>query len=862
MAITVQMRETVSQLYVSLFGRAPDGEGLGYWVGQLNAGKTMAQVADLMFATTPARAYYPSFQTNGEIIKSFYTNVFGVTTDTEGEAFWTAKLNGGESAGSVISQIIAAALANTATSGATAKATLQNKVAVAQWYGESNGSIAGATTILTGVTADVATVTAAKAGSVQSGQTFTLATSADAITGTSGNDKISGVRDATAAAATDTLTAADSIDGGEGKDTFTVTSTAANTDATGGAIIKSVEVVNLRQTGAGVDLALDASKVVGATEINAYLNTGTVTVTNLAQGASFGVVGNGSVALGAATASYAATATSATINVAGGTGATTAGAIEILDGAAIKSVTINADSATNKFGGIAFGVTGAGTADAVTSVTINAAGSLTTGGITGIVDDGVNNKITVAGAGTLVNLGTLDADVDTVDASGMTAGGVTAEISAVGQTITGGAGKDAITTLAAGTLMTKVVDAAGGATDTLVINAAALVDSTAKGAQFKNFEVLQVNSGAAGAAQSVSNLSANNTFTAAIVNQSSTDATGITNMNATMAAAVTVKAATGTGAITLGIKDATVAGNIDTIKVTLDDGAAAVGTFLLTAPVMDGIEKLEIVAKENFTVTALTAATALDSIKVTGAGTSNITTGAVNFAANSTFDFSAATGAVTFSAAAAQAGATATGLSIKGSTTAANGLSDSVKADVITGGAKADTLAYLGGADVVTLGAGGDVTTFDATAKGSTLLGNGATFKFVAGDSVAKSGATGAFAAGTAFDTTVTDTITGFDSATLAAGAGAKFTIDTDVTATSKNFGTSLTFGSTAVDQAGGFFILDNNATEAGVAYVFQDSNGNSKIDATDFMIKLVGTAQSVDGEFTVTSGNLVISTL
>ena len=624
-------------------------------------------------------------------------------------------------------------------------------------------------------------------------------------------------------------------------------------------MIKNVEVFNLRQTGAGVDLAMDASKTVGVTDVNSYISTGTVTVTNLAQGNNFGVVGNGTLALGAATGSYVATATTATINLSGGTGSTTAGAVTILDGAAIKSVTINADSATNKFGGIAFG-TGGGTADAVTTVTINAAGSLTTGGITGITDDGANNKITVAGAGTLVNLGSLDVDVDNVDATGMTAGGVTATISAVGQQITGGAGKDTITTLAAGTLMTKVVDAAGGTTDTLVINGAALVDSTTKGAQFKNFEILQVDSGAAAAAQSVSNLSANNTFTSAIVNQSTTDATGISNMNATMAAAVTVKAAAGTGAITLGIKDATVAGNIDTIKMTLDDGTATVQSFVLTAPVMSGIENLEIVANENYTVSALTSATALSSVKVTGAGTSGITTGAVDFAPNTTFDFTAATGAVTFSAAAAQAGGTATGLTIKGATTVTNALSDSVKADVITGGAKADTLAFLGGADIITLGGAGDVTTFDGTAKGSNVLSTGVTFKFVAGDSAVKSGASGAFAAATAFDTAVTDTITGFDAAAFAAAAGAKFTIDTDVTATTKNFGTSLTFGTTAVDQAGGFYILDNNANEASTAYVFQDSNANGKIDATDFMIKLVGSAQLADAEFAVSSGNLVFT--
>ena len=44
MAITVAMRTQVSQLYVSLFGRAPDGEGLGFWVAALAGGMTMAQI--------------------------------------------------------------------------------------------------------------------------------------------------------------------------------------------------------------------------------------------------------------------------------------------------------------------------------------------------------------------------------------------------------------------------------------------------------------------------------------------------------------------------------------------------------------------------------------------------------------------------------------------------------------------------------------------------------------------------------------------------------------------------------------------------------------------------------------------------
>lgn len=214
--ITTQMRTDVSQLYVALFGRAPDGEGLGYWVQQRDAGQSMTQIANTMYATTPARAYFPSFMTNGEIIASFYVNVLGRTADTEGLAFWTAKLNAsGATPGSVIAEMINVVAHYTGTdpAGLTSQALYNNKVAVAQWYGEQNGAIAGATTILAGVTADPATVTAAMSGSVTSGQTLNLTTDADTVEITTANtvDIVKGYWEGTAGS--DTFSVADAING-------------------------------------------------------------------------------------------------------------------------------------------------------------------------------------------------------------------------------------------------------------------------------------------------------------------------------------------------------------------------------------------------------------------------------------------------------------------------------------------------------------------------------------------------------------------------------------------------------------------------------------------------------------------------
>lgn len=181
MAITIQMRTDVSGLYVALFGRAPDSEGLGYWVQQVDQGQTLAQVADAMYGTAPARTYYPSYLTNQEIISNFYVNVLGRPADAEGLAYWTNKLGEpGATPGSVIADMInvVSNYDGTDPAGLKSAALFTNKVAVAQWYGEHNGSISGAAAILTGVTEDPATVEAitnpGTTPPTTEGQTFAL----------------------------------------------------------------------------------------------------------------------------------------------------------------------------------------------------------------------------------------------------------------------------------------------------------------------------------------------------------------------------------------------------------------------------------------------------------------------------------------------------------------------------------------------------------------------------------------------------------------------------------------------------------------------------------------------------------------
>jgi hypothetical protein len=165
MSITTAMRTSVSQLYVAMFGRAPDSTGLNYWAGLLDGGQSMTQVADAMFGVTPARAYFPSGLSNEQIIASFYSNVLGRTADATGLAFWTAKLNAaGATPGSVITEMIdvIAHYAGSDPAGVASAGLFNNRAEAAQFYGEHGGSLANASSVLSGVSASDSTVLAAQ----------------------------------------------------------------------------------------------------------------------------------------------------------------------------------------------------------------------------------------------------------------------------------------------------------------------------------------------------------------------------------------------------------------------------------------------------------------------------------------------------------------------------------------------------------------------------------------------------------------------------------------------------------------------------------------------------------------------------
>jgi hypothetical protein len=158
-------RNAVSELYISLFGRAPDLTGLGYWAHEV-ATRSLQAVAQSMFSVDAARDYYPAGAPASQTIDSFYVNVLGRHADQTGLQYWSAELQA-TNAGTTIVDIINAVIGYTGQDQAAliSQSLFSNKVAVAEYYAvmlQAN-DISVAQGALHTVTADVTTVGVAEA---------------------------------------------------------------------------------------------------------------------------------------------------------------------------------------------------------------------------------------------------------------------------------------------------------------------------------------------------------------------------------------------------------------------------------------------------------------------------------------------------------------------------------------------------------------------------------------------------------------------------------------------------------------------------------------------------------------------------
>ncbi|MEQ1890733.1 MAG: DUF4214 domain-containing protein, partial [Alphaproteobacteria bacterium] len=83
-------------LYRAAFDRAPDVEGLGYWVRELDRGQDYGTVVAASFiASAEFIRLNGSNTSNAQFVNLLYQNVLHRAGEADGVAYWLAELNGG-----------------------------------------------------------------------------------------------------------------------------------------------------------------------------------------------------------------------------------------------------------------------------------------------------------------------------------------------------------------------------------------------------------------------------------------------------------------------------------------------------------------------------------------------------------------------------------------------------------------------------------------------------------------------------------------------------------------------------------------------------------------------------------------------
>jgi len=520
--------------------------------------------------------------------------------------------------------------------------------------------------------------------------------------------------------------------------------------------------------------------------------------------------------------------------------------VAIVNATAANTVAINAN-----------GVTGTVTTSAGDTKTINLT---STGTNTFTLTAADTTALNISGAGSVTLGSVLGQAAAVINASAAT-GDVAMEVAA-GQAFTGGSGNDTVTTGAA--LQTAAV-AGGAGTDTLVLTDAANYATTGA-AKFSGFETLQSD----GVAVDVSKFTGS-TITAIKTNGGST----FTALNATQAANVTAIAG---GGISLGLTGATTVGQLDTVNIDVNDGASAVNTINLAAPVLAGVETINLTATDNTIISALTGVTALTNLNVTGAGTVDITSDVVALNVNSVIDASAVDSAVVLnflggaengiSLKAGDGNNTLTGTDIAGkgnaivsgdgNSTLTGGQAD----DVITAGNGNNTVVTGAGANTVTAGNGDNAITGGAGVDTITV-GNGYnTITAGAGDDVISVGSGGVLNQAA---TGVTGGA-GNDAITYAAHAAGVFNIVTqglaDSTVSSAQTfaggtiaaGDTMTFGN-GVDTITGFGAANGDLLNVATASTFATLIGASALNSAGGNDLTADTNYFASGAYNATTG-------
>jgi len=85
--------ERAYRLYEAAFGRDPDEEGLGYWIGEIDQGMNFNEVASRFIDSNEFESRYGKNPSNTVFIENVYINVLDRLPDEEGRQYWNGQLD-------------------------------------------------------------------------------------------------------------------------------------------------------------------------------------------------------------------------------------------------------------------------------------------------------------------------------------------------------------------------------------------------------------------------------------------------------------------------------------------------------------------------------------------------------------------------------------------------------------------------------------------------------------------------------------------------------------------------------------------------------------------------------------------------
>ncbi len=152
----------LAELYTTFFNRAPDADGLAYWVNSVDTGQlSLTQIAENWLTEQPeGQTNFPTTLTDAQFVAKIYTNVLSRTADADGAQYWLDQLaSGAVTRDSFALSIINGAKANTSAQGVLDATLISNKATVGVAFAEQGvNDTALAAKVLTTVTADASTL--------------------------------------------------------------------------------------------------------------------------------------------------------------------------------------------------------------------------------------------------------------------------------------------------------------------------------------------------------------------------------------------------------------------------------------------------------------------------------------------------------------------------------------------------------------------------------------------------------------------------------------------------------------------------------------------------------------------------------